>query len=154
MLSVLCLCILASSSIPRYDFGRRTPHLWGGSVTLCHGPLISEMEPSVKMSAGSRASAHPRNLIRWHPCRSSDRRHRLEDTALPRSATRRMKERQSGKWCRRKRVWMSRTNESIEYRTSPIYRGPLWNCPDSIWLNSRNRPLEPLYVQLTGVYAR
>jgi hypothetical protein len=34
---IVCLCvclrILASSRIPRYDLGRQTPHFWGGSVT-------------------------------------------------------------------------------------------------------------------------
>jgi hypothetical protein len=30
---VLCLCILASPRIPRYDLWRRTPHFCGGSVT-------------------------------------------------------------------------------------------------------------------------
>jgi hypothetical protein len=31
---VLCLCILASSRIPRYDLGRQTPGFQGGSVTI------------------------------------------------------------------------------------------------------------------------
>jgi hypothetical protein len=34
MLICVCLCILASSGIPRYDLERQTPHFWGGSVTL------------------------------------------------------------------------------------------------------------------------
>jgi hypothetical protein len=34
MLICVCLRILASSRIPRYDLGRQTPHFWGGSVTL------------------------------------------------------------------------------------------------------------------------
>jgi hypothetical protein len=34
MLNCVCLRILASSRIPRYDPGRRTPHFWGGSVSL------------------------------------------------------------------------------------------------------------------------
>jgi hypothetical protein len=29
----VCLRILVSPRIPRYDLGRRTPHFWGGSVT-------------------------------------------------------------------------------------------------------------------------
>jgi hypothetical protein len=33
MLSVLCLRILASARILRYDLGRQTPHFCGGSVT-------------------------------------------------------------------------------------------------------------------------
>jgi hypothetical protein len=33
MLICVCLRILASSIIPRYDLGRQTPHFWGGSVT-------------------------------------------------------------------------------------------------------------------------
>jgi hypothetical protein len=33
MLIRVCLRILASSRIPRYDLGRQTPHFWGGSVT-------------------------------------------------------------------------------------------------------------------------
>jgi hypothetical protein len=40
MLIRVCLRILASSRIPRYDLGRQTPHFWGGSVTGClHGKL-------------------------------------------------------------------------------------------------------------------
>jgi hypothetical protein len=35
MLICVCLRILASSRIPRYDLGRQTPHFWGGSVTVC-----------------------------------------------------------------------------------------------------------------------
>jgi hypothetical protein len=31
---VLCLRILASLRIPRYDLGRRTPHFRGGYVTV------------------------------------------------------------------------------------------------------------------------
>jgi hypothetical protein len=31
---VLCLRILSSLIIPRYDLGRQTPHFWGGSVTV------------------------------------------------------------------------------------------------------------------------
>jgi hypothetical protein len=34
MLMCVCLRILASSKIPRYDLGRQTPHFWGGSVTV------------------------------------------------------------------------------------------------------------------------
>jgi hypothetical protein len=30
----VCLRILASSRIPRYNLGRQTPHFWGDSVTL------------------------------------------------------------------------------------------------------------------------
>jgi hypothetical protein len=33
MLICVCLRILASSRIPRYDLGRQTPHFLGGSVT-------------------------------------------------------------------------------------------------------------------------
>jgi hypothetical protein len=33
MLKCVCLRILASSRIPRYDLGRQTPHFWGSSVT-------------------------------------------------------------------------------------------------------------------------
>jgi hypothetical protein len=33
MLICVCLRILASLRIPRYDLGRQTPHFWGGSVT-------------------------------------------------------------------------------------------------------------------------
>jgi hypothetical protein len=33
MLIRVCLRILASSRIPRYDLGRQTPHFLGGSVT-------------------------------------------------------------------------------------------------------------------------
>jgi hypothetical protein len=33
MLICVCLRILASSRIPRYDIGRQTPHFGGGSVT-------------------------------------------------------------------------------------------------------------------------
>jgi hypothetical protein len=29
MLYVLCMCILSSSRIPRYDLGRQTPHIKG-----------------------------------------------------------------------------------------------------------------------------
>jgi hypothetical protein len=41
MLICVCLRILASSRIPRYDLGRQTPHFLGGSVTrtpdkACH----------------------------------------------------------------------------------------------------------------------
>jgi hypothetical protein len=35
MLICVCLRILASSRIPRYDLERQTPHFWGGSVTVC-----------------------------------------------------------------------------------------------------------------------
>jgi hypothetical protein len=30
----LCLCIQASTRIPRYDLGRQTPHFQGGSVII------------------------------------------------------------------------------------------------------------------------
>jgi hypothetical protein len=33
MLICVCLRILTSSRIPRYDLGRQTSHFWGGSVT-------------------------------------------------------------------------------------------------------------------------
>jgi hypothetical protein len=117
---------------------RKKRKIWG--FTYNRSCENEEMEPSVKKSASSRVSALPRNLIRQHPCRSSDHQRGLGDTALPRSAARWTKERHSRKWWRRKRVWASWTSESLEYRTSPIYRGPLWNCPDSICLNSRNHP--------------
>jgi hypothetical protein len=111
------------------------------------------MEPSVKKSASGHLSALPRNLIHRHPCRSSDRRRRLRDTVLPRSAARRMKERQCKKQRCRKRVGLVE-HAFLEYRTSAIYRGLWWNCPDSIWQNPRNCPWnlstcnwsEPTYV--------
>jgi hypothetical protein len=117
---------------------RNKRKIWG--FTYSGSYKNKEMEPSVKKSASGRASALPKNLIRWHWCKSSDRQCRLEDTALPRSAAWQTKEWQSRKWRRKKWVWTSRTSESLEYRTSPIYRGLLWNCPDLICLNSRNRP--------------
>jgi hypothetical protein len=36
MLICVCLRILASSRIPRYDLGRQTPHFLGGSVTVVY----------------------------------------------------------------------------------------------------------------------
>jgi hypothetical protein len=36
MLYVLCLCILVSSMIPRYDLGRQTPQSLGASVIIEH----------------------------------------------------------------------------------------------------------------------
>jgi transposase InsO family protein len=36
MLICVCLRILASSRIPRYDLGRQTPYFWGGSVTIVY----------------------------------------------------------------------------------------------------------------------
>jgi hypothetical protein len=70
---------------------RNKRKIWG--FTYSGSCENEEMEPSVKKSASGRVSALPRNLIRRHPCRSSDRRRRLGDTALPRSAARRTKER-------------------------------------------------------------
>jgi hypothetical protein len=42
MLFVLYLRILASSRIPRYDLGRRTPHFGGGPVTEIKPSPISD----------------------------------------------------------------------------------------------------------------
>jgi hypothetical protein len=48
---IVCLCvclrILASSRIPRYDFGRQTSHFWGGSVTA----TLSVMSDSLSLQS-------------------------------------------------------------------------------------------------------
>jgi hypothetical protein len=109
------------------------------------------MEPSVKKSVSSHASALPRNLIRRHLCRSSDRQRWLRDmlSSIHCSTNEGMVEQKA----MAQKARMGQTNRLL-LNTRPIYRGTRWSCPDSIYLDPRNRPLEPLYVQLTGVHAR
>jgi hypothetical protein len=53
MLLCVCLRILASLRIPRYDLGRQTPHFWGGSVTG-----LLRATPVAHLPRGSRLPHH------------------------------------------------------------------------------------------------
>jgi hypothetical protein len=86
---------------------RNKRKIWGS--TYSGSRKNKEMEPSVKKSVSGCVSALPKYLIHQHPCRSSDRRHRLGDTTLPRSVAWWMKEWQSRKQQHRKWVWTSRS---------------------------------------------
>jgi hypothetical protein len=53
MLICVCLRILASSRIPRYDLGRQTPYFWGGSVTTAFHAESQLIRPSTLPSMHS-----------------------------------------------------------------------------------------------------
>jgi hypothetical protein len=62
MLMCVCLRILASSRIPRYDLGRQTPDFWGGSVTPAaitpSRRLGSPPRPYKKRTGALHSSSH------------------------------------------------------------------------------------------------
>jgi muconolactone delta-isomerase len=103
---------------------------------------------------GTRADvreALSRNLICWHPCRSSKRRQWFGDTTLPWFAARQTKGRQGREATTqrelRRRGWVGcYWPLSSDWRTYALYR----RAAATPWfdlLNSRNRPPEYLYVQ-------
>jgi hypothetical protein len=56
MLIRVCLRILASSRIPRYDIGRQTPHFWGGSVTM---PMKMNLMPQPRAKGWMSRLGYP-----------------------------------------------------------------------------------------------
>ena len=68
-------------------------------------------------TASGRADALPRNLIRRHPCRSSNYRRWFGDTALPQPVARRTKGRQTSE------AAVQKGSESGELIVSPLCLG-------------------------------
>jgi hypothetical protein len=64
----VCLRILASSRITRYDLGRQTPHFWGGSVTARPQFFPISFAP---VQTSSSASPPPSPLVPVVPSRPS-----------------------------------------------------------------------------------
>jgi hypothetical protein len=60
MLIRVCLRILASSRIPRYDLGRQTLHFLGGSVTGGEGILVGDRRGAGGGGGGAAVRVHSR----------------------------------------------------------------------------------------------
>jgi hypothetical protein len=66
MLICVCLRILISSRIPRYDLGRQTPHFWCGSVTL-YSSVNRLIYVAVYLSVNWQIYRGPMNLLISYP---------------------------------------------------------------------------------------
>jgi hypothetical protein len=62
MLMYVCLCILASSRIPRYDLGRQIPHFGGGFV-IDWGRTHTKASKNRNNAFGKERLAHIRTLV-------------------------------------------------------------------------------------------
>jgi hypothetical protein len=70
MLICVCLRILASSRIPRYDLGRQTPHF---EVVLSHSPCRQEgyTQPKKEQATLEPQALEGIYLVLYHVCAAS-----------------------------------------------------------------------------------
>jgi hypothetical protein len=161
----VCLRILASSRISRYDLGRQTPHFWGGSITEAHGEALEKWSRAAPMCfrqpAVDRGVTHDRQ-------RPDHGGHGRAGGATPRGRRKQGREpgsliggaMQHSRRCAVKRVWIRFKNYTVQINSNSSKFWPTkkrafpfsknWNKIWSwrVWREEQLSPWDILHIQI------